>query len=147
MTDQLITPPEGAADRMLPPVSPASEPFWEATRERRLLLQWCSSCERPVHYPREACPHCLGTDLAFRPASGRGSVHAVTVVPKPGNPTMKGRGPYAVALVQLEEGVRFFTNVVADDPDSVAIDDAVEVAWEALSDGRHLPVFVVAPPA
>ncbi len=146
MTDPLVLPaPADAAERFRPPVSAASEPFWDATRELRLVLQWCRSCERPVHFPREACPACLGTDLDFRPATGRGTVHAVTVIPTPANPTMAGRGPYAVALVELAEGVRLLTNVIVDDPASVAVGDAVIVAWEPLTDGRHLPVFVPEP--
>lgn len=138
----LVVPPAGADERFRPPVSPASEPFWAATREPRLVLQWCRSCDRPVHFPREACPTCLGTELEFRPASGRATVYAVSVMAKPANPTMDGRGPYAVALVDLAEGVRMLTNVITDGPETVAVGDAVTVAWEPLTDGRHLPVFV-----
>lgn len=119
-----------------PPTSEVSEPFWDATREQRLVLQWCTSCEAPIFYPREACPRCLGFDLEWRPASGRGSVYAVSVQP--------GRGDaesYAVALVELEEGVRLMTNIVGCPPDEVAVGTAVQVTWEALSDGRNLPLF------
>lgn len=143
--DLLVEPPEGAAERFRPPMSEVAEPFWTATRERRLVIQWCRSCERPIHYPREACPRCLGTELAFRPATGDGVVHAVTVIPKAANPTMAGRGAYAVALVELDEGIRFLTNVLGDDPWAIAVGDPVSVAWEALSDGRHLPVFLPRP--
>jgi uncharacterized OB-fold protein len=142
---RILAPPAGAAERFDPPTSAAAAPFWEATREPRLVLQWCRSCERPVHFPREACPRCLGADLEFRPASGRGVVHAVTVIPAGANPTMAGRGPYVVALVDLAEGVRVLTNVITDHPAAVAIDDPVTVAWEPLADGRHLPVFVPTP--
>ncbi|MCU1496804.1 MAG: DNA-binding protein [Acidimicrobiales bacterium] len=138
----LVELPDGTPDRFLPPVSPAAEPFWEATRDRRLVLQWCRPCERAIHFPREACPTCLGQDLEFRPAASTGTVYAVTVVPKAPNPSMRGREPYAVALVDVPEGVRLFTNVLAPNPDAVAIGDQVEVAWEPLPDGRHLPVFV-----
>ena len=62
----IVEPPEGAAERFAPPASPAAEPFWAATRERRLVLQWCRTCERAIHFPREACPSCLGVDLEFR---------------------------------------------------------------------------------
>ncbi len=140
----VIERPEGSPERFSPPVSPAAEPFWAATREQRLVLQWCAACERPIHFPREACPRCLGTELAFRPASGLGTVYAVSVMPKPANPTMAGRTPYAVALVDLDEGVRLLTNVVAGDPDSVRVGQRVQVAWEPLADGRHLAVFVAA---
>ena len=142
--DQVIPAPEGAPERMQPPESPAAAPFWDATRERRLVVQWCRSCERAIHFPREACPTCLGTDLEFRPAAGTGTVYACSVMPAPGNAGMAGRAPYAVALVDLPEGVRMLGNVVADDPDSVAVGDAVHVAWEPLADGRHLPIWVPA---
>jgi len=138
----VIEPPEGAAERFAPPVSPASEPFWAATRDRRLVLQWCTACELPVHFPREACPTCLGEDLEFREASGIGTVYAVSVMPKAANPTMSGRGSYAVALVDLAEGARFYSNVIADHPSTVSVGQSVHVAWEPLGDGRHLPVFV-----
>ncbi|MCU1455326.1 MAG: putative nucleic-acid-binding protein containing a Zn-ribbon [Acidimicrobiales bacterium] len=133
-----------APTRFEPPVAPASAPFWDASREQRLVLQWCRDCERPIHYPREACPRCLGTELEFRPASGRGVVYAASVMPKPGNASMAGREPYVVALVDLEEGVRMLSNVVGLRPELVEVGLAVEVTWEPLSDGRHLPLFAAA---
>ena len=144
--NELVDLPADGRDRMLPPESDAGAGFWAATRDRRLVLQWCGPCERAIHYPREACPHCLGTELAFRDAAGTGTVYARTEIPKPWNPTMVGRTPYVVALVELPEGVRLLTNVVGPGAEGAAIGDAVEVAWEPLSDGRHLPVFVLADP-
>lgn len=127
-------------DRMLPPESPAGAPFWAASRERRLLLPWCDGCGRPHWYPRGFCPHCLGDAIEWREASGAGRVYAVSVQPKAAFPGVGGDPPYAVALVDLDEGVRMMLRVVAGDPWSVAIDDPVTVGWEPLSDGRHLPV-------
>lgn len=127
--------------RFEPPESPATKPFWAATRDRRLVLQWCRTCEQPIHYPREVCPRCLGEELEFRPASGRGTVYAVSVMPKPANPMMAGREPYAVALIELAEGVRIMSNVIGVEPFSVDVGTAVQVTWEPLSDGRHLPQF------
>ena len=63
---------------------------------------------------------------------------------QPGNPMMADRVPYVLALVDLEEGVRMATNIVGCDPADVHVGMAVRVDWEALSDGRHLPVFVPA---
>ncbi|QXC62778.1 OB-fold domain-containing protein [Aquihabitans sp. G128] len=50
-----------------------------------------------------------------------------------------------MALVDLPEGVRLLTNVLADDPSTVRVGDPVVAAWEPLLDGRHLVVFVPAP--
>ena len=60
--------------RFEPPVFPLSEPFWEATRQRRLLVQRCEGCDAAVWYPRERCPHCLSDRLTWQESSGIGEV-------------------------------------------------------------------------
>jgi len=127
--------------RFEPPVTELTTPFWDATRHEQLLLPWCRSCGQPFWFPRETCPRDLSPDIEWRPAGGRGVVHAVSVMPKPANPAMAGREPYVVALIDLEEGVRMMSTVVGDDPWSVAVGDPVVLAWEPLSDGRRLYVF------
>jgi uncharacterized OB-fold protein len=54
---------------------------------------------------------------------------------------MRSLAPYAVALVDLEEGVRVLSNVVDCAPDDVSVGLAVAVTWEPLDDGRNLPLF------
>lgn len=129
------------AARFEPPESDAAAGFWAATRERRLVLQWCLDCERPVHFPRDACPRCLGEELEFRAASGNGTVYAASLMAKPANPSMAGREPYVVALVDLDEGVRMMTNLVGAEPEASRVGLRVRVAWEPLTDGRNLPLF------
>ena len=128
--------------RFEPPADETSAPFWDATRDRRLVLQWCTGCEKPIWYPREVCPRCMGSRLEWRPASGRGVVYAVTVERKPQNPGLAALAPYTVTLIDLDEGVRMMSSVVGVDPEAVRIGAEVDVTWEALSDGRNLPVFV-----
>ncbi|MCU1357647.1 MAG: DNA-binding protein [Acidimicrobiales bacterium] len=130
-----------APTRIEPPVTDVSRPFWDATREQRFLVQWCIDCEQPIFYPREVCPSCLGTDLEWRPSAGTGTVYAVSVQHRPAFPTMADRVPYAVALIDLDDGIRLMSNVVECDPETVAPGLAVTVRWELLSDGRHLPQF------
>ncbi len=127
------------SSRPLPATSPEAEQFWEATRQRRLVLQWCAACDRPVQYPRSFCPHCQQDSLEWRESVGAGTVYAVTVEHRP--EAMGSEQPYAVALVDLDEGARFMTNVVGCEPDGVRIGMAVRVTWEALDDGRNLPLF------
>ena len=127
--------------RLEPPVTETSRPFWEATRERRLVLQWCAECDAAVFYPRDNCPRCLRDALEWRPASGHGVVYAFSVHHLAGNPFMGDRLPYAVALVELDEGVRMMANIVGCAPDDVVVGMPVAVTWEPLSDGRHLPQF------
>jgi uncharacterized OB-fold protein len=136
-----VTPVRSKPRRIEPPETELTRPFWDATREGRFILQWCKPCGLPVHYPRECCPRCLQCELEWRPASGRGEVYAVSVMHRAGNPLMQDRVPYAVALVDLEEGVRFMTNIVNCPPSSVKVGMPVSLTWEKLSDGRALPLF------
>ncbi|MGH9195103.1 MAG: Zn-ribbon domain-containing OB-fold protein, partial [Acidimicrobiia bacterium] len=115
--------------------------FWEATKEQRLVLQWCKSCGNVVHYPREVCPFCMSEDLEYRPATGKGEVYAYTVIHRAQNPAMESQVPYVVALVNLVEGARMMTNVVNCPPEKVKVGMPVSVTWEELSDGRNLPLF------
>jgi uncharacterized OB-fold protein len=136
---------EATPPRFEPPVGTESGAFWEATREKRLLVQWCTSCDRGVFYPRVFCPHCAAGAgaLEWRPASGRATVYAAVVEHRPdaAGARFSGGEPYCVALVDLEEGVRMLTNVVGCPPDDVRCGMAVSLTWEPLSDGRQLPLF------
>jgi hypothetical protein len=125
--------------RLEPPVTATTEPFWEATRRRQLLMQWCVDCDRAIFFPREVCPGCLGSRLEWRPSPGTGSVYTYTVEHNPQNPGLTG--PYTIALIDLDEGVRMMSNVVGCPPEDVRVGMRVAIAWEELSDGRNLPQF------
>ena len=136
---------DAAPARLEPPVGVDSGPFWEATREGRLLVQWCTACDRGVFYPRAFCPHCASGRgaLEWRTASGRATVYAAVVEHRPeaAGARFSGGEPYCVALVDLDEGVRMLTNVVGCPPGDVHSGMDVLVTWEPLSDGRQLALF------
>ncbi|HEX6421585.1 MAG TPA: OB-fold domain-containing protein [Acidimicrobiales bacterium] len=127
-----------------PPVTPASAPFWDATRDRRLVLPWSTVTGRAVWYPRDVDPAAPDRPFEWREAAGTGTVYAASVHHRPGPGRDPADGPYVVALVELPEGVRMLTNVVGCPPEEVAVGMPVRVAWRPLSDGRHLPVFTPA---
>lgn len=133
--------------RFEPDPTDVTDAFWDATRERRYLVQWCDACASPIFYPREVCPSCLSADsLTWRASNGAGIVHAVSVQHRPGHPTMADRVPYVVALVELDAGdgvqtIRVMSNVVNCDPLSVGVGDLVTLTWEPFDDGRNLPQF------
>jgi uncharacterized OB-fold protein len=49
--------------------------------------------------------------------------------------------PYALALVDLDDGARLMTNVVGRDAADVRVGQRVRATWEPLEDGRHLLLF------
>ncbi len=118
--------------------------FWEASRERRFVLPWCEHCQAYFWYPRSVCPTCLTPEVSWREASGRGTVYAVSVQHNAALPQFKDEVPYAVALVELDEGPRMMTNVVGCPAEDVAVGQAVVLQWDPVEDGRAVPVFTPA---
>ena len=74
--------------------------------------------------------------------TGKGTIYACTVIRVPG-PGLEGRLPLSVVTVELNEGVRIIGNVLNVDPDTVAIGQRVEVAWDRLADDVQYPAFNV----
>ncbi len=95
--------------------------FAAGLAEGEFRIQRCESCGAHIHYPRALCPECGSSELAAVPASGRGTVHATSVVR-----VRPGHGEdYNIALVDLAEGPRMMTRVVDTSPQDVRIGDAV----------------------
>ena len=128
-----------------PTFSETTAPFWDGTRERRLHLQRCDDCGRWVHHPREACPGCLGLQLSWVESSGDGVVHAVSVHHRAFEAMGKDDCPYVVAFIDLDDGVRFLSNIVGDDRELATAGDRVTLDWREVAGGFHLPVFRLAP--
>ncbi|MEC8756298.1 MAG: OB-fold domain-containing protein, partial [Pseudomonadota bacterium] len=55
-------------------------------------------------------------------------------------------GPYAIALVALEEGPRMMSNIVdcEQTPEALQLDMPLQVAFEDAGEDIHLPVFAPA---
>ena len=128
--------------RLVPPVSPLTEPYWAAARDGRLVVQWCQQCQSPMFPPRAHCPSCGSGDLQWRPASGAATVYSYTVAHRPPHPVLRQQCPLVVAIVELAEGPRLVTNIVGCDPGDVEVGMPVQVTFEPVDDSDvHLPVF------
>jgi uncharacterized OB-fold protein len=128
-------------DKPIPPVDPWAEPFWAGTRERKLVIQRCTDCEKHIFYPRIGCPFCSSDKLDWIEASGRGTVYSHTLVQNNPSSAFMEDLPFMIAIVELEEGVRMMTNIVDYDPEEVHCGMPVEVTFERLTDEITLPKF------
>jgi uncharacterized protein len=118
-----------------------TEPYWEAAKEKRLVLQQCKDCGKHQFYPRGVCSHCLGSALDWVEARGRGKVHTFTVCHRAPHPGFAGQVPFVIAVIELDEGVRMMTNIVGCDPKTVRIDMPVKVTFEEATPEVTLPQF------
>jgi len=111
--------------------------FWfQAARERRLVIQACEDCGTLRHPPSPTCPHCYSFAWHEVEASGRGTVHSYVVSHHPPAPGFTY--PHTVLLVDLVEGTRLVADF-AGDPASVSIGMPVELEWVDYGDGLTLP--------
>ena len=126
----------------LPVVDSESEPFWKAAREGRFLIMHCRACDRPYFYPRRYCPRCCSDDPEWRESCCRGTVYRYSVIHQNPAPPFRNWTPYAVVLVDLEEGVRVMGNWDrALDFDALAVGLPVQVTFEEITDEIALPRF------
>jgi uncharacterized OB-fold protein len=125
----------------LPTPDADSAAYWAGLREGKLLLQHCLACAHVQFYQQAQCRECGSERLEHRAASGRGTVHSFSVVHRAPGPAFKGDTPYAVLLVQLDEGPRMISTLVGGDPAAVGFDMAVELVCEAQDERITLPRF------
>jgi len=128
-------------ERPLPEPTEASRPYWDACRQHELQLQRCGSCGAFRFPAGFMCPECSSLDLAWHRVSGRGRVHAYTVVHRAPHPALAGEAPYVVALIELDEGACLMSNVVGCRAEDVRVDMPVEVVFRDLTPSVTLPLF------
>ena len=129
--------------------------YFEQAASGTLHLQSCADCDLMRYPPGPMCPECGGTDLAWSPISGKGTIHSYYYVPHAVNPAFRDWTPYPVILVEIDEqrgqptadrSVRIIANCIDADggPEleaNVAIGKRVEVTMIDMGDGMALPQF------
>lgn len=125
----------------LPEIEPFTQPFWDAARQGRLLVQFCADCNARIFFPRRQCPECWSDNLDWLQATGKGRVYAFSVTYEGVEAAFVEDLPIILAWVDLPEGIRMQTNILDCDPDSVAIGMEVEVVFKRVTDEISLPHF------
>lgn len=123
----------------LPKPSPTSRPFWEAARRHELQLQHCGACGKFIYYPRPRCPHCTSDNLKWERVSGRGKLYSYTIVRRASTRSFAD-APYVLAIVELDEGPRLTTNLVAPQ-DQLKIGMPVAVHFDDVTPEHTLVKF------
>src|SRR5712692_10968262 len=97
------------ARRARPQPTPETQHFWDGTRAGELRLQRCNACGKVYFPPRPFCPACAARDVGVFAASGKGRLYSYVIHHRP----VPGfTPPYAIAVVELDEGPRMMSNIV-----------------------------------
>ena len=123
----------------LPRPTSLSAPHWDGCRESELRVQQCRDCSAYIFIPQDACTNCLSDQLEWATSSGRGQVYSYTIVHRPQR--LEFEVPYAVAIIELEEGWRMLSNLIDVEMDAIEVGMPVEVTYRVMSDEITLPMF------
>lgn len=125
----------------LPKVNADTRPFWNGCKSHELRFQRCTECDHVRWPPSIICPLCYSDNIEWIVASGKGKVFTFVVYHEAYHPAFEADLPYVVAIVELEEGPHFLTNIVGCDPGEVKCEMPVEVVWIDVSEEFSLPKF------
>jgi len=125
--------------RLRPTLGHDNQWWWDALEEGKFLIQKCASCGVLRHPPRPMCGECQSLEWGTIETSGAGSIHSYVVIHHP--PVPGYEYPLVCALIDLDEGTRFVSNVIDCDPQEVHIGMKVQAAIEPVDDELKLPLF------
>ena len=116
--------------------------FWDAIAEGRLVFQRCAACGVVRHPPAPMCGECHSVEWDTQESSGHGHVYTWIVSHHPTKPDAE---PRVVVLVELDDRIRFVSNLLGVDASSInerAVENgmAVQLSIEDV-DGVMLPQF------
>ena len=126
---------------MRPYIDQDNQAYWDAVKQHKLVVQHCRACDLTSS---------ATTDVPILPFTGHSGMEAVLRQGKAiffcklhhrsmAYPAFKL--PYAVVLVELEEGVRLTANTHEIHPNEIFIGMPVEIMFEDLEDDLTLYRF------
>lgn len=135
----------------MPRQSPIPEnldaPHFEAANEGRLVIQYCSACDRFQHPPEFACYQCGSRgSLSWQEVAGNGSIYSYAVVYDTPIASMQADLPYNVAVIELDDcpGINTLSHLPGTPVDEVPIGGRVELMFvQTEATGQMVPEWRV----
>ncbi len=123
-----------------PVPTPETQHYWDGAKRGELLIQQCDDCSTHYFPPRPFCPNCGSRNVKVKKASGKATLYSYVIshMLRPGQ-----EDPFAIAVVELEEGPRMMTNIVdcPQTPEALLLDMPLEVTFEEWDETITLPKF------
>ena len=126
----------------IPQPTPETQHFWDGCKNGKLLLQRCKNTGNAYFPPRPFSPYTGSKEVEVFEASGRAKLFSYVINHRPAK-GFENQAPYAIAVVELDEGPRMMSNIVECEqtPEALKLDMALEVVFEDINDEITLPKF------
>ena len=125
----------------LPHITPLTQPFWDAARAGRLMVQRCDRCGHTRFPPSKICDCCLSDETTWVEVGHQGTVWSVCEFHRAYFRGFEADLPYNVALVRLDDGPRLYTNLVSVHDHEIEIGMRVQAVFEPVTDTVTLVKF------
>ena len=120
-----------------------NHPYWDAADNHELAIQCCGDCQKAIHPPGPACPHCgspkiewinYGSDIT-------GEIYSYVVTYVPMLPGFQHDLPTIIAQVSVDQvpGIQITANIINAKAEDIAIGKAVKMTWLDITEDRALP--------
>jgi uncharacterized OB-fold protein len=125
-----------------PTVTEETQPFWDAAREGRLLVQRCISCGAESFPPRSICRVCRSRSTTLAEITSTGHIYSFTINHHRWLPELEV--PFAIVLVEFIQhpGVRIAGRLRGCPLEDIAIGMSVTVGFEPGPGGFFIPSFL-----
>ncbi len=117
-----------------------NEIFWNFCKEQKLMFQQCKKCGK-IRWPYSiACPECYSFEYSYYQSSGKGKIYSYVIYNVAFDKFFKDKVPYVVAIILLENNVKFLSNIVKSNFNEIECEKEVEIFWEKY-DNLYIPKF------
>lgn len=123
----------------LPRPNAHTEPYWSGIQDHQLRYQQCDVCDAVQLIPRSLCEHCHSVSLQWKTSMKKGRVLTYTIVHRAPLPIFKSMTPYAIVIVNMEEGFRVMANALPEAQPLLKIGSQVEIEFQNVH-GMTLPI-------
>lgn len=125
---------------MTPQATPETKPYWDGLKSGKLMIQRNKQTGKAYFPPRPFDPADPFAEVEWFEASGKGKLLSYVISHRamPGYET-----PFAIAVVELDEGVKMMTNIIdcPQTPEALQLDMRLELAPHKVNDEITLPLW------
>ena len=125
----------------LPKIDERTRPHWEGNAVHELRVQRCDDCGTMRFPASRWCAHCLGEKTSWQKVSGKGKVWSWCMFHRAYFKGFESDVPYPVALVELEEGPKMYSNLVGIPRDKIKIGMRVRAVFDKVTNDVTLVKF------